>query len=106
MYIVLRYVDYLLLMAYNYHGSWNDFTGHHSALFPRGDETGQRLLFSYELKSYDFSTSASFYNTLSTYWIGLAVPNSPNNWAVEMKIKTDDSIYFLDKLIKIYYMKL
>lgn len=35
-----RYVDYLLVMAYNYHGSWNQFTGHHSGLFPRSDEVG------------------------------------------------------------------
>ena len=38
-----RYVDYLLVMAYNYHGSWNKFTGHHSGLFPRSDEVaGER----------------------------------------------------------------
>ena len=37
---VHRYVDYLLLMTYNYHGSWNPYTGHHSGLFPRSDETG------------------------------------------------------------------
>jgi len=33
-----RYVDYMLLMTYNYHGNWNEFTGHHSAVFPRSDE--------------------------------------------------------------------
>ena len=33
-----RYVDYMLLMTYNYHGNWNEFTGHHSAMFPRSDE--------------------------------------------------------------------
>ena len=27
-------------MTYNYHGSWNKFVGHHSALHPRSDETG------------------------------------------------------------------
>jgi len=38
-----RYVDYLLVMAYNYHGSWNKFTGHHAGLFPRSDEVaGER----------------------------------------------------------------
>ena len=35
-----RYVDYMLLMTFNYHGSWNEFTGHHSAVHPRSDETG------------------------------------------------------------------
>ena len=34
------YVDYMLLMAYNYHGSWNNRTGHHSGLYPRLDEQG------------------------------------------------------------------
>jgi len=37
---VAQHVDYLLLMAYNYHGSWNNFTGHHSGLYPRSDEIG------------------------------------------------------------------
>ncbi|KAK2160193.1 hypothetical protein LSH36_138g06003 [Paralvinella palmiformis] len=37
---IVRYVDYILLMTYNYHGSWNDFTGHHSGLYPRADESG------------------------------------------------------------------
>lgn len=27
-------------MAYNYHGSWNEYTGHHSGLYPRSDESG------------------------------------------------------------------
>jgi len=41
--IMRRFVDYLLVMAYNYHGSWNKFTGHHSGLFPRSDEVaGER----------------------------------------------------------------
>jgi len=40
---VYRYVDYMLLMTYNYHGNWNEFTGHHSAMFPRSDEVaGER----------------------------------------------------------------
>jgi len=38
-----RYVDYVLLMSYNYHGNWNKYTGHHSAMFPRSDEVaGER----------------------------------------------------------------
>ncbi|ELT89997.1 hypothetical protein CAPTEDRAFT_147126, partial [Capitella teleta] len=37
---IIDYVDYLLLMAYNYHGSWNEYTGHHSGLYPRSDESG------------------------------------------------------------------
>jgi len=35
-----RYVDFMLLMTYNYHGNWNKFTGHHSAMFARSDEVG------------------------------------------------------------------
>lgn len=32
---LFRYIDYMLLMTYNYHGSgWEKETGHHSPLWP------------------------------------------------------------------------
>ncbi|KAA0204047.1 hypothetical protein HAZT_HAZT006312 [Hyalella azteca] len=33
-------VDIVHLIAYNYHGSWNQKTGHAAPLYPRNDETG------------------------------------------------------------------
>ena len=39
------HVDYMLLMAYNYHGSWSNRTGHHSGLYPRADETDREREF-------------------------------------------------------------
>lgn len=35
-----RSLDFLSLMAYDLHGSWERTTGHHSALFPRPGEQG------------------------------------------------------------------
>ena len=43
--VLFSYVDYILLMAYNYHGSWNNKTGHHSGLYPRLDERGSEREF-------------------------------------------------------------
>lgn len=34
-----RYVDYMLLMAYNFHGSWENYTAHHSTLLPSRFDT-------------------------------------------------------------------
>ncbi|CAL4062917.1 unnamed protein product, partial [Meganyctiphanes norvegica] len=34
-----RYVDYIHVMAYDYHGKWDGKTGHNAPLYPRDDET-------------------------------------------------------------------
>lgn len=31
---IINYLDYMLLMTYNYHGQWEKLTGHHSGLYP------------------------------------------------------------------------
>jgi len=59
-----RYVDYMLLMTYNYHGSWNEFTGHHSAMFPRSDEVAaerewNQVSMICKLRAYNFLSSLS-----------------------------------------------
>ena len=33
-----RYLDYMLLMTYNYHGQWEKLTGHHSGLYPHRND--------------------------------------------------------------------
>ncbi|XP_076456716.1 putative chitinase 10 [Babylonia areolata] len=40
---IVKYPDYLLLMTYNYHGSWENVTGHHSSVWPSRRDTGPRL---------------------------------------------------------------
>ena len=44
-YKIAESLDFINLMTYDLHGSWESFTGHHSALYPRKGETdGQELL--------------------------------------------------------------
>jgi len=40
---ISQYLDYINLMAYDYHGSWNQRTGHNSPLFGRAEQTGDQL---------------------------------------------------------------
>ncbi|XP_041362147.1 chitotriosidase-1-like [Gigantopelta aegis] len=35
---IIKYVDFMLLMTYNYHGQWEKVTGHHSALWKHRDD--------------------------------------------------------------------
>ncbi|KAL8569618.1 hypothetical protein ACOMHN_057185 [Nucella lapillus] len=35
-----KYLDFISLMSYDLHGSWETHMGHHSALYPRAAETG------------------------------------------------------------------
>ncbi|KAH9502952.1 hypothetical protein Btru_072451 [Bulinus truncatus] len=37
-YKIINYIDYMLLMTYNYHGQWEKKTGHHSGLYPHKDD--------------------------------------------------------------------
>ncbi|CAF2066707.1 unnamed protein product [Rotaria magnacalcarata] len=41
---VCQYLDYINLMAYDYHGSWNTHTGFNSPLYPRSSEKGDKRL--------------------------------------------------------------
>lgn len=40
---ITQYLDFINLMAYDYHGSWNKNTGHNSPLFAREGQTGDQL---------------------------------------------------------------
>ena len=59
-------MDQIHVMAYDFHGAWEDFTGHHSALYPRSSETDatQRTL------NVDFALN---------YWIQLGAPSTKIN---------------------------
>lgn len=41
-YQLVKYPDYMLLMTYNYHGSWENVTGHHSSVWPHSLDQGSR----------------------------------------------------------------
>ncbi|OWF47140.1 Acidic mammalian chitinase [Mizuhopecten yessoensis] len=59
------YLDFISIMTYDLHGSWEQVTGHNSPLFPRNSETGiQRQL---NMK------------WASDYWVGLGAPKDKLN---------------------------
>ncbi|GFO13885.1 chitinase-3-like protein 1 [Plakobranchus ocellatus] len=35
---IINYLDFMLLMTYNYHGQWEKVTGHHSGLYPHRND--------------------------------------------------------------------
>jgi len=44
LYLFIRFLDLINLMAYDYHGSWNQRTGHNSPLFSRAEQSGDQQL--------------------------------------------------------------
>jgi len=40
-----RELDFINLMAYDLHGSWEDFLGHNSPLYARSDESAEQKIF-------------------------------------------------------------
>ena len=40
-----KYLDYVHVMCYDYHGKWDKKTGHNAPLRPRPDETGDDIFF-------------------------------------------------------------
>ncbi|XP_014667773.1 PREDICTED: acidic mammalian chitinase-like, partial [Priapulus caudatus] len=43
-----KVLDFVSLMSYDLHGSWEDFLGHNAPLYPRADETGEQRLLNVE----------------------------------------------------------
>lgn len=37
---LFRYLDFINVMTYDFHGNWDWFTGHHSPLYSRPQDTG------------------------------------------------------------------
>ncbi|PVD39531.1 hypothetical protein C0Q70_02165 [Pomacea canaliculata] len=62
---LMLYLDFASIMSYDLHGAWETHTGHHTALFPRSDETGDdRYL------NVDFAVN---------YWVQLGAPKEKLN---------------------------
>ena len=48
------YMDYLLIMTYDYHGSWNSYTGYNSPLYARENQTDKTLCSSWSMNYYAY----------------------------------------------------
>lgn len=57
------YIDFILVMTYDFHGSWNSFTGHHSAMYRGPYDTTPELQ--------ELNVEASI-----NWWISAGVPRS------------------------------
>ncbi|XP_025100314.1 chitotriosidase-1-like isoform X1 [Pomacea canaliculata] len=62
---VIQHVDFVSIMAYDLHGSWETVTGHHTALYRRADETGDDIYL-----NVDFAVN---------YWVQLGAPKEKLN---------------------------
>lgn len=40
---LIRYLDFINVMTYDFHGNWEGVTGHHSPLYKRAQETGDNV---------------------------------------------------------------
>ncbi|XP_033739243.1 LOW QUALITY PROTEIN: uncharacterized protein LOC117326594 [Pecten maximus] len=58
--IISQGLDFINLMSYDFHGSWEGTTGHTSPLYPRSDEQGDQKLLNQEAAVH--------------YWISLGAP--------------------------------
>ncbi|GAB1597576.1 chitinase-like protein 3 [Argonauta hians] len=60
---IINYIDYMLLMTYNYHGQWEKVTGHHSGLWRHHkDSAGEKS---------ELNTNWSI-----KYWLDVGIPKS------------------------------
>lgn len=60
---IIKYIDYMLLMTYNYHGQWEKVTGHHGAMWKhQNDPPGEK---------------SELYTEWSIdYWLNIGIPKS------------------------------
>ena len=49
---ISRELDFINVMTYDFHGTWEQFTGHNSPLFRGSEDSGDLI----------------YFNTVSTYW--------------------------------------
>ncbi|XP_033743581.1 LOW QUALITY PROTEIN: chitotriosidase-1-like [Pecten maximus] len=59
------YLDFISIMTYDLHGSWENATGHNSPLFPRNTETGKQRQLNMKW--------------VADYWVGLGAPKHKLN---------------------------
>ncbi|GAB1608659.1 chitinase-3-like protein 1 [Argonauta hians] len=80
---ISKYFDFIVLMTYDFHGTWETFTGHNSPLFARVDENGVQRTRNIEW-SVDYwiskGTPAEKLNIgLATYGRGFTLANASNS---------------------------
>ena len=51
-----RYLDFISVMTYDFHGKWESFTGHNSPLFRGSKDTGDLIYFNTVRKYFDYMT--------------------------------------------------
>ncbi|XP_052761892.1 chitotriosidase-1-like [Mya arenaria] len=71
---ISQYLDMINLMSYDLHGSWEDFTGHHSPLYARSNEQGNQTYLNVDWAA--------------TYWVNQGAPRSKMNIGVPLYGRT------------------
>ncbi|ESO85838.1 hypothetical protein LOTGIDRAFT_130278, partial [Lottia gigantea] len=67
---ISKQLDFINLMTYDLHGSWETFTGHNAPLYPRSDETGDQ-------KNLNVDWAAN-------YWVQKGAPKNKLNIGIDL----------------------